>query len=246
MTKLNQIIAIEKGIKSRSHSEISELNKLIQKPQLFTGGVRFYQKKDEDGEDLPQERQHVQFKSDDVLANARQAISDLVNVTLQKDEANMNAKADVRVDDAVIMQGVPVTTLLFLEKQLTDMKTFISNLPVLDSAENWSKDEGSGLYKTETRQTQRTKKVQRPIVLYEATDKHPAQTQMITDDVTVGQWNTVMHSSAVPFPKKQEMQERIEKLILAVKQAREEANDIEVSERRPLGQAIFDYLGIGG
>lgn len=246
MTKLNQVIAIEKGIKSRSHSEISELYKLIQKPQLFNGGVRSYQKKDENGEDLPQERQHVQFKSDDVLATVRRAVTDLMNVTLQKDEANMHATADVKIDDVVIMSNVPVTTLLFLEKQVTDLKTFVGNLPVLDSAENWNKDEGSGLYKAEPRQTQRTKKEQRPIVLYDATDKHPAQTQLITEDVTVGHWHTVLHSGAVPFPKKQEMQERLEKLILAIKQAREEANDIEVSDRRPLGQAIFDYLGIGG
>lgn len=246
MTKLNQIIAVEKGIKSRSHSEISELYKLVQKPQLFNGSIRSYQKKDENGEDFPKEHQHVQFKSDDVLNTVRRVVSDLMNVTLQKDEANMHATADVRIDDAVIMSNVPVTTLLFLEKQMTDLKTFVGKLPVLDSAENWTKDEGSGLYKTEPRQTQKTKKVQRPIVMYDATDKHPAQTQLITDDVTTGYWNTVMHSGAIPSPEKQEMQERLEKLILAIKQAREEANDIEVSDRRSLGQAIFGYLGIGG
>ncbi len=246
MTKLNQIIAIEKGIKSRAHSTISELYKLLQKPQLFNGGTRTYLKRDDDGEDLPQERQNVQHKVSDVLASARKSTAELINVTLQKDETNMRAAADVIIDGVTVMTDVPVTTLLFLEKQLTDLRTFISRTPVLDNGESWQKDEGSGLYKTDPRQTQRTKKVQRPIVLYDATDKHPAQTQLVTDDITVGYWNTVLNSGAMPHPKKEAMEEKIEKLVLAVKQAREKANDIEASERRTLGDAIFDYLGIGG
>ena len=53
MAKLNQIIAIEKGIKSKSHSEISELYKLVQKPALFNGFSKSYQANDEEnGEKL--------------------------------------------------------------------------------------------------------------------------------------------------------------------------------------------------
>ena len=44
MAKLNQIIAIEKGIKSRVYGDLTELNKAIQKPDLFNGFQKTYQK----------------------------------------------------------------------------------------------------------------------------------------------------------------------------------------------------------
>ncbi|HEX5084517.1 MAG TPA: hypothetical protein VFY40_20945 [Blastocatellia bacterium] len=37
MSKLNQIVAIEKGVKSRVYGEITEMRKLSQKPDLFSG-----------------------------------------------------------------------------------------------------------------------------------------------------------------------------------------------------------------
>ncbi len=37
MAKLNQIIAIEKGIKSKAYAHVTELHKACQKPDLFNG-----------------------------------------------------------------------------------------------------------------------------------------------------------------------------------------------------------------
>lgn len=44
MAKLNQIIAVEKGVKSKSYSDLTELNKVVQKPDLFNGLVKRYEK----------------------------------------------------------------------------------------------------------------------------------------------------------------------------------------------------------
>ena len=43
MAKLNQIIAVEKGIKSRSHQELSDAHHALQKPALLAGIARTYQ-----------------------------------------------------------------------------------------------------------------------------------------------------------------------------------------------------------
>ena len=67
MAKLNQIIAIEKGIKSRIYGDVTDLHKASQKPDLFNGFAKHYQRKDEDGEDLPPEQKHVQFAASEVL-----------------------------------------------------------------------------------------------------------------------------------------------------------------------------------
>jgi hypothetical protein len=135
-----------------------------------------------------------------------------------------------------------VSFLLFLEKQLTDIRTFVGNLPVLDPAESWSEDKNSGLYRTEPTSTHRTKKVQKPIVLYPATPEHPAQTQIITEDVIVGFWSQVKQSGAIPRPQKLIILDRVERLLKAVKEAREAANIQEEVKTPDIGAAIFGYL----
>jgi len=242
VAKLNQIIAIEKGIKSRTYGELTEVNKAIQKPDLFNGFYKSYQSRDDEGDVLPAERKRVQYNTREVLQHVERLSTELIDVTARKDFTNCIAKADVVVDGVTIVTGAPVSFLLFLEKQLTDLHTLVGNLPVLDEAEAWALDPNSGLYKTEGTQTHRTKKVQKPIVLYPATPEHPAQTQMVTEDVIAGFWSQVKHSGALPKPNKLELLERVEELLRAVKQAREEANIQEEVPTPSVGGAVFQYL----
>jgi hypothetical protein len=50
VARLNQIIAVEKGVKSRSFAELTETHHALQKSVLLAGIARNYQPKDEDGE----------------------------------------------------------------------------------------------------------------------------------------------------------------------------------------------------
>lgn len=242
MAKLNQIIAVEKGVKSGTYSKLTDLNKAAQKPELFNGFQKIYAKKDDDGEDLPGESKRVQFTTDEVLRGAERAMTELMDVTARKDWTNCVAKGTAYIDGKAILSDAPVSFLLFLEKQLTDLKTLVGNLPVLDIADDWKKDSSSGLYKTEPTATHRTKKVQKPLVMYPATDKHPAQTQLVTEDVIAGFWNLVKHSGAMPKPEKMELLEKIEKLLKAIKEAREGANMCDEVTVPKAGTAIFGYL----
>ncbi len=242
MGKLNQIIAIEKGVKSRVYGEITEIYKAVQKPALFNGFAKTYLKKDEDGEDLPPERQRVQYVVKDILNAVSRLSTEIVTVTARKDWTNCVAKGSVEVDGAVLIKDAPVPFLLFLEKQLTDLRTFVTALPMLDEAEAWTHDQNSSLYKTDAISTHRTKKLQKPIVLYDATDKHPAQTQLIVEDIIVGFWSTVKQSGAMPKPDKQALLSRVEKLLKAVKVAREAANMQDEIETPDIGTAVFAYL----
>ncbi len=241
MSKLNQIIAIEKGIKARAYSELSDLNKAIQKPDLFNGFAKSFQPKEE-GDDLPSEGKRVQFAVPDVLRTVERSIGELLDVTARKDWTNCVAKGDVVVDGKTVVLQAPVSFLLFLEKQLTDMRTFVDNLPTLDDNENWARDVNSGLFKSDTTSTHRTKKVSKPIVLYPATEQHPAQTQMVTEDVIAGFWTQVKHSGAMPKPERKALAERVEKLLRAVKQAREAANIEDETATPKVGAAVFGYL----
>ncbi len=243
MAKLNQIIAVEKGIKSRVYGDITELHKVIQKPDLFNGFHKTYQPKDEDGEKLPAERKRVQYAVVDVLRSVTRLSTEWYDVTARKDWTNCKAVADIKIGERVVLLAVPIPFLLFLEKQLTDMRTFVGCLPVLDDAEDWEQDENAGLYKTTAIQTHRTRKTQRPIVLYDATPEHPAQTQLLTEDIIAGFWSQVKQSGAMPKPKKEALARRVETLLQAVKQAREEANTREeVGDTPKVGEAIFSYI----
>ncbi len=241
MAKLNQIIAVEKGVKSRSFQELTEAHHALQKPTLLSGISRTYRPKDEEGETLPPESTKVQVKSEDVLRQTAGILTRLFDVTASKDWANCVAKASVVVEGRTILSDVPITYLLFLEKQLTDIHTFVKKLPVLDASESWVFDASADCWATEPVQTLRTKKIPRNHVKAEATDKHPAQVEVYYEDVTVGFWRTLKFSGAMPAKRVNELLERVEKLQAAVKFAREEANAAEATEQK-VGERFFEYL----
>ena len=241
MSRLNQVIAVESGIKSRVNAEVSEKYKQVQHPQLFEGFNKRYNPLDDEGEKFPSENKNVQLNAEKVVQQTAKALTELFDVTATKDFGNCEARADVVVDGEVLLTGVPVTYLLFLEKQLTDLHTFFSKLPVLDSAESWTFDPNSNLHRSESVKTVKTKKVQKALVLYQATDKHPAQTQLITEDATVGHWETTKFSGAVTLPVREGLVSKVEKLQRAVKFAREEANTTKVSDMKT-GDRVFGWL----
>lgn len=66
MSRLNQIIAVEKGVKSRSFQELTEAHHALQKPTLLAGISRTYRPKDEEGEQLPAEATKVQIRAEEI------------------------------------------------------------------------------------------------------------------------------------------------------------------------------------
>lgn len=241
MTRLNQIVAVEKGVKSKAVRDLTVAHQVVQKQALLNGLTRNYQPRDEDGETLPAEQTLVQVKAEEALKDAAQALTRLLDVTATKDYGNTAAVADVTVDGHTVVTAAPVTYLLFLEKQLIDVHTFVSKLPVLDPAENWERDESTDAWRTPVIKTTRTKKVMRNHVKAEATDKHPAQVEVYTEDKIVGDWSLVKFSGALPAKRVNELKQRVEKLQDAVKFAREEANGTEVRNQQ-VGESVFGYL----
>ena len=165
MAKLNQIVALVAGKKTRLEKEYGELNKTLQKQDLFNGLTRTYRTIEDKGEKLPPETKHIVKSVDEVIDQARNVLTDIFDAVVTQETGNCNAKADITVGNTVVLKDVPVTVLLYLEKQLNDLNTFVSNAPVLDASEQWTKNESTGHYTTAEVETHRTKKVQKPIVL---------------------------------------------------------------------------------
>lgn len=209
MPKLNQVIAITAGKKSLAHKTITDAYQNLQKNAQLEGISRIYKPKDDEGEQLPPEKKLVQMKVGDAVRSVAGSLTELFDVVATQDHANCLAKANVTVDNVAVLKDVPVTTLLFLEKQLVDIHTFVEKLPTLDPGETWSYSADGDHYASESYQTTKTKKVLKNHVKAEATKEHPAQVETYTEDVVVGYWTTVKFSGAIPAKEKNEILGRI-------------------------------------
>lgn len=243
-TRLSQVVAVEKPIKTDAYRILSEAHHQVQKPSLLAGLTRTYRPRDEEGELLPPESTRVQLRAVDEIAEVRESLQRFYDVTATRDWGNTVAKADIKVAGTTLMRDVPVPFLLFLEKQLTSLSTFVEKLPVLDPAEEWLWDAEKEVWRTPAYETHRSKKVPRNHVLAQATERHPAQVQVWHEDVPVGTWTTVKYSGAMPASHVKALTERVQALRDAVKSAREEANGTPIEQQRVAG-ALLDYLFAG-
>lgn len=244
MTKLNQVVAVEKQTKEKVNKQTAPLFHIVKDGKFFAGLSKTYEPIDVDGEQLPEDSTRVQNTVPEILSAFADPSVKMLDAQLTKETANTEAFADVEVNGAVLIEGAPVSFLLQFEKYLSqEVRGLIVGLPTLDPAQDWetSDSERAGIFETAQVRRHRTKKVERPIVLYDATDKHPAQTQMITTDELVGYWNEKRFSGAVSAQRKQQLLDRVDDLIAAVKYARESANNRDV-ENATIGAEIFGYL----
>ncbi|MCP4137494.1 MAG: hypothetical protein GY754_41390 [bacterium] len=239
--KLNQVIAIANGEKTRKQKLLTKIYQNLDKSTLFEGISKRYKPIDEEGERKPDETKYVQVTVPQAIDEAIQVMKDMFNIVATQDIANCSATADLIVDDKTFLENVPVTHLLFLEKQLDDIQTFINSFPILDPAEKWVWNDDSLCYASDSKESHSTKKVLKTHVKYEATDKHPAQTEVYNEDVVVGYWTTIKFSGNISKKDKEDLLEKVRKLSRAVKIAREEANS-SLTKMSDFGDTILNYI----
>lgn len=239
--KLNQVIAILQTAKKNCEKAKTEVYHKIQKSDLFKGLSRVYRPVDEDGYVYPPENKKLTLKTEELLGQFAQACQNFYDLAATQDWANAKAKASVVVDGVVILEDVPVAYLLFLEKQITDLRTFVSTLPVLPITEDWQYDPGRGCYVTTPKETTKTKKITEFVRVFEPTEHHPGEAREVSKDIVEGTWSVTEFSGALPQDRVTLMAKRVEKLYQAIVKAREEANGAIVEEKI-VSSKIFDYL----
>lgn len=241
MPKLNQVIALSKGKKSEAERVLTDAYHAFELAELFEGHTRLYQPKAEDGETQPPEGKRVQRRVDAEIRKALKPLSSWIDVTSTQENANATAAAEITVNGEIVVPSVPVTVLLFLEKRLVDLRTFVRKMPVLDPSVEWTHDGNTNLYRGEPVVTNRTKKVPVSHVKYEATKEHPAQVEVYPEDRVVGEWTTTRFSGAISQEDKDTLLDRIGRLQEAIKKAREQANSIDAPEVK-IADSIMTYL----
>lgn len=241
------IVAVAKTAKQNATNALTLAHRQAQaggESSPLKGIVKSFEKLNEDDPDQPGQETLVQYTVEDLLATLTRDLGDSLDVVATQEFGNTVVKADVVVDGRTLIEQAPVGYLLYLEKRLTDIHTFVAGLPTLDPAHrwDWNADAGqSGAYASEPVRTRQTKKVPKNHVKAPATDKHPAQVEIFNEDVTTGYWVTMKFSGAVTGNRKRELLDRVTKLQRAVKTAREEAN-AQMVDQVKVGEQILTYL----
>lgn len=236
--KLNQALAAEGQYKARAAEAVKWYTGGI-RSFVMNGFIRSYEPRHEEGDQVKPEESLVQATASGVMTEMVRYYAPFVDAVGTKDYGNIIAKVDVVVDGAVICERASVPFLLFLEKTIGEFRQFINALPQRDRARRW---EGAGPVKdSPVEEKLRTVKTQVPIELAPATKEHKAQVQLVSKDGWIGTWQTVHKSGAASQEEKEALLGRCDKLLHAVRAARELANTTEVETVEVAGR-LFGYL----
>ena len=243
--RLSQVLAVEKAAKQKANDVGAQVHKTLQKPDTFFGMRREFFPIDDADESLkkPPENKVVQASVNDLLYEFFGAQAHLCNVTLTKDLGNTKAFANIDLGGKAPV-ALPVTFLIWLEKQVNDLRTLFLAIPVLGTDRGWNRTaQDADLWESDTSTTQAHKKVKKVITLAPPTDKHAAQTALVDEEVFAGVWKTTYQARAIEPKKKQALIAKAEELLRKIKEAREEANAISVEEQ-DFGRALLDFLKV--
>jgi len=156
------------------------------------------------------------------------------DVLFQKNVTNTTALATLEFRGSVVKENVPVDELMGLEVRLGVLRKLFTQIPTLDASKEWTPDPTAaqaGTWKAVHDQiTTKTEKKVEAVVLYPATDKHPAQVEKIAKDEVVGTFVLKTTSGATTAIQKANVLSVIDDLLIEVKKARTRANAVQVQD----------------
>jgi len=252
MTVLHEILAAEKTV-TNARDQLAEdtRNKFNKVENYFTGMVKTLAMID----DTPENQAAAQAaRQEKELPTTVVATLDYFlrfwakaeNTLNLKNATNRNAIADIEFRGQTIAHNIPVDELMGLEIRLADLRKLFVLIPTLDASKEWAVAQTAPIAGTwdalHPQVTTKTEKIMTPVVLYPATDKHPAQVEKISTDKVVGTFTTTFTSGATTAIQKANVLAVVDDLITAVKQARIRANQVEVGRIDELGTMLSNLI----
>lgn len=247
MAKLHELLAVEGDNERIAKKVTSETAVAFTKKQnLFEGFERKLELFADTGEDTSgsDEHMHMETTVQDRLTYTARHLGKYWDTVYRKDCTNQKAVADIKVGDKVIAVDVPATFLLGLEKKLEHFRGVLDAAPTLPPGTDWEPalDIGTHVHRAVTPERRyKTAKTTKSKVLYEATEHHPAQIDKWDETVNIGLFTRNFWSGKMSSAEKAALMERVDKLIGAVKTARQRANQ-QVVETKNIAGDLFDYI----
>jgi hypothetical protein len=245
--RLHTVLAVSSDHEKVYRNTLAEAEKTFSKHgQLFEGYVKTLNMYSDDDAHLNGvfERQNRETTVGEKLDFTRDAIERFFDIEYQKDLANQEAVSDVIVDNKVMATDVPATFLLGMEKRLKHVRQLLSSIPTLDKGIEWveSKEDGKGVWKTKhPGKTFKDRKTKRFVEVSKATKEHKAQIEKWDDVERVGEYIVERFSGKITSARKSQYLGNLDRLYVAVKQARERANQVAVS-KKTIAKTFMDYI----
>ncbi len=245
-TKLHELLAVEGSLKSQADKTRTDLMSTFEKKQHhFSEKIQSYTPHGEGEVAVVEGQLDLQSTVPRELKWISEFLIKALDVSYKVAEANTIARADVILDNGTVMLSqIPVTGPLELEKRGKELHDFVAAIPTLDPARGFraDPDKGADVFKAREERKTRTKKINKPLVLAPPTDKHPAQVQLVTEDVPVGDITLLEWSGLITTATKGDMLSRVEDFTRAVKKARSRANETEISDSQKIGADIINFV----
>ena len=246
LVKLHGLLAVLESVTGQANKCHQELVSTFKnKAHHFSEQIKTFKSIEENVTPKQEEIREIQTSVGEEVDWLSKKIVSFIDVGHQIDEANMVARADVVVGDVTLLKDVPTTSLLRLEHRIGEIQKLVTSIPTLDPAKGFKLDtnKGAGFWKARDVEKERTKKTREPLVLAPATDKHPAQVQLIDKDVVTGTILEQEWSSLITTATKADILDRCEELMKAIQKARAKANEVEVDPAtHKVGGKIWDFI----
>lgn len=234
--KLHELLAAERTVTNASTLLLKETESKFGKDHFFAGNDKTLRLINDSPikdamEQAARETRPLTTTVPDTLEYFFKSWAKSEDLLFQKNRTNQKAIADIEFNGDVIAKDIPVDELMGLESRLEVLRGLIQKTPTLDASKKWVKDinQGDHVWKTEQPEVAtKTEKEVSSVVLYAATDKHPAQIKEVSKDVVVGSFSNMRFSGAITSRAKADALKNIDILISEVKKARTRANNVDV------------------
>lgn len=242
---LHALLAVEPDLAQQCKNIMEEcVTTFTKKQEHFDGIAKNYSPFNEGEELVPPEVKEVVTTVSEKLDYVKDSVIRALDATLSKEETNASGTAVAPlVVNGKTLGNFSATGYLAIEKFLVRIRDQYKAIPTLDPTRTWKTEDQSGrnLWASPVEVKYRTVKKAKVITLSPPTDKHPAQVQLVQDEVQVGKYDTVYTSGRLSPAEKSKLLGNIDELILAVKQAKEKANQVEAKQVK-LGDLLFKFI----
>lgn len=243
--KLHQLIAVENDLVKQANNILEETTvTFTKKSEHFDGFTKVYRPLNEDGEELPPEIKNIITTVDEKLCYTNESIFNALNATISKEMTNSSGNAVAKLIVGDIEFGTfSSTAFLAMERFFVKYREMIKSIPTYDPTRVWSKDNSSGkdLFVAPKETRARTEKVKKTLMLSPATDKFPANVQVYDDTATVGFYDTLYSTGKFSPLEKSTLLTKVDEVIHAIKVAREEANQADVTNV-DVASSLINYI----
>jgi len=247
MGKLHETLAVEGALGTTARRILTEAKQtFMRKHALFDGAITEVEPGEDNVDgvvDLVPEKVVglVQETVPSKIAWVCDHLGSYWNAIAQKECSNAQAKASVEIDGKAIVENVPPTFLLPMEKQLTELRDLIGAAPTADGAVEWTDTEWDHVRSSPRERRVITKKKQRIEPVHEPTEHQPGTHVVFSEDIPIGiKWITKLDGRTTSAEKAR-LLGRVDELIRAVRRARSRANDSETVAVKH-GTALLDWI----